>query len=382
MKILFRPQVRNASSAPQPRHPWRASASSAPLPVRPCTTSSAILGVFLAATLAVYLIATGGCASRPTMPDWVNGPAEKYPSEQYLVGRGQAATAEEARDRARADLAKIFEVAVAVESEDIQTFRQKSDSADKDAKPASEYAAQSSRRLTTRADHIIEGIQIAEVWQDPLTGTQHALAVLPRLQTSMRLRQEIERLDAATRKYLDESRAAADILMKIGAAQHALAAQVERAGYQKSLRIVDPTGRGAESEWNTAKLDADLADLLKRVRVAVQIAPDAPPGFAAAVSGAVAGAGFLIATGEKPEYVLVANLALEDLGLRDGWYWQRGALEITLQEISANRVRGSRRWDIKVSAQDRAVSRQRALDQAAAFLKKDLRETLIDFARP
>ena len=354
MKILFHPQVRN----------------------------STILDVLLAATLAVSLIATGGCASRPTMPDWINGPAEKYPSEQYLVGRGQAATAEEARDRARADLAKIFEVAVAVESEDIQTFRRKSDSADKDAKPASEYAAQASRRLTTRADHIIEGIQIAEVWQDPMTRMQHALAVLPRLQASMRLRQEIERLDAAARKYLDESRAAADILMKIGAARHALEAQRERAGYQKSLRIVDPSGRGAESEWNTARLDADLADLVKRVRVAVQTAPDAPPGFAAAVSGAVAGAGFLIATGEKPEYVLVANLALEDLGLRDGWYWQRGALEVTLREMAANRVRGSRRWDIKVSAQDRAVSRQRALDQAAAFLKKDLRETLTGFARP
>ena len=96
----------------------------------------------------------------------------------------------------------------------------------------------------------------------------------------------------------------------------------------------------------------------------------------------MAGAGFLIATGDKPEYVLVANLALEDLGLRDGWYWQRGALEVTLREIAANRVRGSRRWDIKVSAQDRAVSRQRALDQAASTLKKELRETLIDFAKP
>jgi hypothetical protein len=45
-------------------------------------------------------------------------------------------------------------------------------------------------------------------------------------------------------------------------------------------------------------------------------------------------------------------------------------------------VRGSRRWDIKASAQDHAVSRQRALDQAAVILKKELRETLIGFARP
>jgi hypothetical protein len=96
----------------------------------------------------------------------------------------------------------------------------------------------------------------------------------------------------------------------------------------------------------------------------------------------VAGAGFLIATGEKPDYILIANLAVEDLGLREGWYWQRGAMEVTLRETAADRVRGSRRWDIKVSAQDHAVSRQRVLDQSAAFLKKDMRQTIIGFAKP
>lgn len=334
-----------------------------------------------AAILGLVLFAAGGCASRPSMPDWVNGPAEKYKSEQYLIGRGQAATAEEARDRARADLAKIFEVSVAVESEDIQTFSQKSD-ANKGAKPAGEFAAQASRRITTRADQIIEGIQIAEVWQDPLSKTQHALAVLPRLQAAMRLRQEIERLDAATRKYLETSRGATDLLLKIAAADHALDAQLERAGYQKSLRIVDPTGRGAEPEWNTAKLNADLADLLKRVRISAQVAPDAPEGFATVVNGALASAGFLSETGQKPDYVLEARLPLEDLGLRDGWYWQRGVLEVSLKENATQRVRGSKRWDIKVSAQDHAVAQRRALDQAAVVLKKELRQALIGFAAP
>jgi len=46
-----------------------------------------------------------GCASAPTTPDWVNGKSAKYPDNQYLVGRGQADTLDEARNRARADLA-------------------------------------------------------------------------------------------------------------------------------------------------------------------------------------------------------------------------------------------------------------------------------------
>lgn len=334
-----------------------------------------------AATLSFLLCAMSACASHPATPDWVNGPSAKYKSEQYLIGRGQAASAEEARDRARADLAKIFQISVSVESEDVQTFAQKSGTAAKGATPAGEYASQASRRISTHTEQIVEGVQVAETWQDPLTGTHFALAVMPRLQASQRLRQEIERLDAATRQYLEEARGATDILAKIGAAGHALDAQLERTGYQKSLRIVDPTGRGEESEWNTAKLGADLAELLKRVHLATD-APDVPPGFAAAVNGAVANAGFLAETGQKPDYVLEARMPLEDLGLRDGWYWQRGVLEVTLKETASNRVRGSKRWDIKTSAQDQAVSRQRALALADSILKKELRDTLIGFSAP
>lgn len=335
----------------------------------------------LAALLGCALLTVGGCASTPSQPDWVNGNPEKYPAEQYLIGRGQAATAEEARDRARADLAKIFEVSVAVESQDVQTFSLKPPGAGKESKPAGEYTAQASRHITTRADQIIQGIQIADVWRDTATKTHHALAVLPRLQASTRLRQEIERLDGATRKYLEESRGATDLLRKVGAADHALGAQLERAGYQKSLRVVDPTGRGAEPEWNIARLSADLSDLLKRVNVAVQVAPDAPQGFATAVSGAVAGAGFLVEPGQNPDYILQASLTLKDLQ-QEGWYWQRGALEITLKESTGDRVRGSKRWDIKASAQQRAIAQQRALDQAGAILKKELRATLVGFSAP
>ena len=337
---------------------------------------------FLAALLGCALLAATGCASRPSMPDWVNGTSKQYQSEQYLIGRGQAAAPEEAKDRARADLAKIFEVSVAVDSEDVQSFSQKTEGKTGDKKAAGDYSAQASRRIVTRTDQMIQGIQIVELWRDPATKTQHALAVLPRLQAGTGLRQEIERLDAATRKYLEQARASGDMLVKIGAANQALEAQIERAAYQKSLRVVDPTGRGTESEWNTAKLNADLIDLLKRVRVAPRMAPGGPEGLSTVVSGALAAAGFLIETGEKPDYILHAKLPLEDLGLQQGWYWQRGVLEVTLTEVATSRVRGSKRWDIKVSAQQQETARQRALDQAGTILKKELRATISSFSAP
>lgn len=321
--------------------------------------------------VATGIALAGGCATKVTQPDWVAGSSAKYPDTGYLLGRGQAAGAEEARDRARADLAKVFEVAVSVESEDVQRYRS--------APVGAEYEASASRRIQTRTEQIVRGIQIADLWEDPRTRTQHALAVLPRLQAANGLRQQIELLDAATRGHLEQARKADDLFVKIGAAAAAIEAQVERAAVQKSLRVVDVTGRGTESEWSVAKLGADLGDLLKRVRLAVRADGTPPEGFATALRGAVATAGFLAETGDKPDFVLAGRLDLEDLGKRDGWYWQRGTLEISLVESAGGRVRGSKRWPVKASAGDAATALQRAVGEADTILKKELRATLVGF---
>jgi hypothetical protein len=322
--------------------------------------------------VAVGIALLGGCATKATQPDWVSGRSAKYPDTEYLLGRGSATGAEEAGDRARADLAKVFEVAVSVESEDVQRYRSVATGA--------EFEASASRRIRTRTDQIVRGIRIADLWDDPRTRTQHALAVLPRLQAANGLRQQIEMLDAATRSHLEQARNAQDLFVKIGAAAAAIDAQVERAAVQKSLRVVDVTGRGTESEWNLAKLGADLGDLLKRVRLAVRADGTPPEGFATALRGAAAAAGFLAETGDKPDFVLAGRLDLEDLGKRDGWHWQRGTLEISLAETAGGRVRGSKRWPIKASAADAGTALQRAVGEADTVLKKELRATLVGFA--
>jgi LPP20 lipoprotein len=324
------------------------------------------------ALFAAMLLA--GCATGPaTQPDWVAGDSATYKNSQYLLGRGEAATQEDARDRARADLAKIFQVQVNASSEDVQKF--KSAGAE-----AGQYESRASRRITTRTGQIVRGIQIAELWQDPATRDFHALAVLPRLQTAASLREQMAQLDAATGNFIEQSRNNTDLFLKIAAASHAVEAQRERAALQKSLQIVDVTGRGVEPQWNTAKLQSDLDALLKRVSIAAQVTDDSTPGLHNIVSGALAQAGFMTATGQHPDFILQARMNLQDLGLQEGWYWQRGTLEITLTEAANGRVRGTRRWDIKSSATDRNNAIKRALDQADVILKQELGPAIIDMA--
>jgi hypothetical protein len=330
----------------------------------------------LASVYATMVLVIGGCATKPVQPDWITGDSAKYKSSQYLIGRGQATTTEEAKDRARADLAKIFQVAVTANSEDVQRF--KSDSTV--AGGAGQYSGESSRHISTRTDQIISGIQIAEVWQDPVSKTQHVLAILPRLQAAASLRQQISQLDDATQGSIGQSKMSSDLFIKIAAASKAVESQQERDGLQKTLQVVDITGRGVEPEFNIGRLKADMDDLLKRVKIAPKVVEGSTPGLAEIVAGALSHAGFMIDTGEKPDFLLTASLNLTDLGLKEGWYWQRGNLEISLTETATGRVRGTQRWPIKGTAMDKESALRRALDEADAVLKKELGATIIGMA--
>jgi len=325
--------------------------------------------VFAAVALMISLLS--GCASEPATPDWINGNSAQYNSSQYLIGRGQAPTEEEAKDRARADVAKIFQLAVVVSSDDVQRFKT-------DVTGTAQYEAQASRSISTRTDQIVRGIRIAELWQDPVTKDFHVLAVLPRLQTAASLRQQISQLDDATANHVEQSRKNSDLFQKIASASLAVASQQERESLQKSLQIVDPTGRATDSKWNSAKLQSDLDELLKRVRISSQVTGDSVPGLSEVVAGALANAGFMIETGQHPDFVLRAGMVLDDLGVQSGWYWQRGVLEVSLSEAATGRVRGTKRWTVKSSAPDRNSSIKRALNQADNLLKKELGPTIIE----
>src|SRR5450631_2205508 len=122
------------------------------------------------AIFSLILSPLPGCASRqPTQPDWIAGDSTQYKSAQYLIGRGQAATQEEAKDRARADSAKIFQVAVVASSDDVQKFKSAGAEAGQDQ-------TQSSRNITTSTEQIVHGIQSAQLWQDPAMKNYHGLA--------------------------------------------------------------------------------------------------------------------------------------------------------------------------------------------------------------
>ena len=76
----------------------------------------------------------------------------------------------------------------------------------------------------------------------------------------------------------------------------------------------------------------------------------------------------------------IASVNMAEPIFREGWYWVTGQIDVQLRDGGGDRVRGTKRWPIKASAQDPAMARQRAWNQVNGWLKKELGDTLTAFA--
>ena len=331
----------------------------------------------LSIMLAASLLISGCGASKPTKPDWINAKSKDYPSSRYLIGRGEASRQPRARDRARADLAKIFQVAVVEQSRDIVKYSSRG--IGKDA--VKQLESEASRDIETRTEQVLSGIDIAEIWQEPKSKQYHALAVLDRLQTANRLRQEINQLDEVTDQHIAAARNNPDLIARIGAASRAVESQVQRDSTQRILKIVDRSGVGVIPKHNLGKLVNSRDALVKRLTISPKVSRDDIGGLERTLSGALASAGFSH-KGKNATYVLDTTsetLPIED---KEGWIWIRASLEINLQDAKTGESRGSQRWDFKASAQTEGSARKRVKSKIDKLLKAELKNTIISFGKP
>jgi len=108
-------------------------------------------------------------------------------------------------------------------------------------------------------------------------------------------------------------------------------------------------------------------------------APGSQDGLERMLSAALSAAGFVPEAGEDAPYVLYGSLQMDDLGVINGWYWMRGTLEVQLAEKASGKVRGNKRWEIKTSSPQKATAQRRAMDEADATLKRELRPAILEF---
>ena len=157
-------------------------------------------------------------------------------------------------------------------------------------------------------------------------------------------------------------------------------AQQDRLAHQKSLQIIDTSGRGVPAKFKLAELITDYEKLLPRVHIKPVVQGEDQAVIANALPAALSSAGFTVTDSDDAEYIMQVNLKLADTFQKDGWYWGRGLLVITLSDPQ-NVVHGQKEWPIKVSAQEQAQVMMRAERKANDILQQELLATMVGFSQ-
>jgi hypothetical protein len=321
------------------------------------------------AALAIFLVSLMAWAGQPS---WVNGDSAEFSSDQYLLGRGVGSTEAEAQNRARGDLVTIFEVRIQVSNENTTTVAQSG--------KQELVTKQASQQVSAKTDKVINGISIAKIWRDPDTQDFHALAVLPRAQASASLREELKKIDDAVDQQMQTAQTASDDLLQLGGFVQALQTSIKRDGFQAMLKVVDPSGKGKVAAISQVSIQQQIADKLKSIKIAAEVTGGGAAEFSGLLKGGLAAAGFLATSPAQTDYLLNGKLILTDLGQREGWHWLRASVEIELIEQKTGRVRGSKIWPLKVSAQDDRTARSRIMQETEKLFNQELRSTILSFA--
>ena len=332
-----------------------------------------LLFSLLFSVLLATCLFSSGCASRSETPAWIHDTPADYPAESYLLGRGAGTTAEEAQNRARGDLATIFEVRIKMANENSLSVTQSGS--------REQVNKQARQQVSAKTDKTISGITIAEIWRDPQTMDFHALAVLSRADAAANLRDEMAQVDADINLHMTNAKAAKDPLLKVAALNRAVTTLQKREGLQRTLKIINPAGGSVEAPVALAVVETELDATLRQIPISTEAVETAGlQEFPKLLKGALAAAGFMAVAPAQADFILVGKLQRETLAPKDGWHWMRATIEVSLVEKATGRVRGSKTWQVKASAQDNKTLDSRVLIEIDKQLKDELRSAIFEFA--
>ncbi len=312
------------------------------------------------ATLVLGFVLTA-CSS--TQPEWVDKPAEQYPQQRYLSAVGEADDRSAADDRALANLAKIFEVAVSDRSMD---FSQARVSADQSGLTTSNVQS-ASRYVSTEAKQVLEGAQLVESWQGQ-EGKTYSLAVLEKSPATRRFRESVRGADRQINDRVNyASQQAPNPVVALAALEQARKIENQRSNLNRNLAVV--SGKGIKAAHDQASLEKLLRTALASLHFHAEA--DSPE-LQQNLESAVGTLG--ITLDKEAPYLLAASMDTEPVQQQQGWYWLRGSTQMSL--MYEGETLASKRWPLKVSAQDEGMVGQRAKDKLSEQMSAYLYELI------
>lgn len=326
-------------------------------------------------TLATLLLAA--CSTTPQKvnePEWLSGNSTKFPATLYLTGQGSGADLNSAKDNARSELAKQFEVAVYERSQQTQEYLR----SQQQGEVVESLEQQVSRNLTSETSRTLQGVEIGEQWRDKANKRYHALAVLSRNRSQQQFEQQIASLDNNTAERIKQAESTSAPLTKAVLIQQAIELQQQRSVAQSSLQVVDASGHGKPATISLAELQRSRDAIINKIKLATSATGEMQDDLQHQLSSAASAAGFFLSE-ENADYTLTVTTKLDPPLMQQGWHWLRGTLELNLKDKEGKDA-GVKRWPLKASSTTMEQIRQRLLNDTNTILSQELRSTVLGFA--
>ncbi len=326
-------------------------------------------------TLATLLLAA--CSTTPQTvnePKWPSGNSTKFPAALYLTGQGSGTDLNNAKDSARSELAKQFEVAVYERSQQTQEYLR----SQQQGEVVESLEQQVSRSLTSETSRTLQGVEIGEQWHDKINKRYHVLAVLSRGHSQQQFEQQINSIDNNTAQRIKQAESTSDPLTKAGLIQQATELQQQRSVVQSSLQVVDASGHGKPATISLAELQRSRDAIINTIKLATSATGVMQHELQQQLGSAASAAGFFL-NEEAPDYTLTITTKLDPPIIQQGWYWLRGTLELNLKD-SAGKDAGVKRWPLKATSTTMEQTRQRLLNDTNTILSQELRSTVLGFS--
>jgi len=300
--------------------------------------------IFTAAAFICSFHAAAFCAAHPA---WIDGADPKYPQSQYMTGVGSADDQGTAKDRARAEISKIFSTRITVES-NVSASEQ---TAQSDGRQTSSFSQSVSQNLQAASTKMLEGTVIAEAWQDPETKQWFALALLGRSDAVAAIREKIINFDDQASRLapqLDD----ADKMTGVRAAMKISALLKAREPLASDLKVLDNTA-GVTPPFDIIALKNEISKIKASIDIAVSMSGEGSRQLASGIIKSLTRQGLAADEGAgKPDINVSGEVKTErvyDSAQQSKWQGARSSAVISVTETASGKTiagfeASSRQW--------------------------------------
>lgn len=296
--------------------------------------------------IITLLLFTLTACSAPKSPDWTSGSSELYPAQNYLTGVGTGASRVEADDRARAEIAKIFNVRIEAtdSSYESEWLNRSGDSS------SNEYQQSLEARVTATSDKLLSGVQIAESWHDEKNRVYYSIAVLDRIKASRVLKQQMDDFDMAADEQVRRAEQSQSKLRSLGhylKALHALDKRRELAG---DLQITSPSGWVDEPSHSINDLDREANQIASSLEIFLDLKNDNKNIVRGALIRKLADIGLHLTATAPGDITIKGQVDIDEYKTEGKWNWAMASAQVEFIEPSGT-VLDSERISIREGSQ-------------------------------